>query len=212
MNILLPIHKKYSDLIFSGKKPFEFRNTRMKLSHGDRAYVYETKNGGCGMVVGHFTIDNMDSIPYHRVATYWGLPHYVERYGSDEDRVAVDRAMKIRVDGYDDCIVLDDIYDDDCLEYMEKHGEPMSGFLKWSDTDATKYRMENQQKRATLFSGCDEWLAEMGYYNQGDESTWKWYIAIIEPVKYDTPLSLDNFMLMNGKPIRKAPQSFCYVQ
>lgn len=55
MDILLPIQRPYTDLIFKGFKPFEFR-TRIpqNLLLGDTIYIYESKaKGGTGKVIGH---------------------------------------------------------------------------------------------------------------------------------------------------------------
>ena len=52
-------------LIFSGEKPFEFRNhIGRNWGAGSRLYIYESKAyNGAGMVVGDATIDEIVSIP-----------------------------------------------------------------------------------------------------------------------------------------------------
>lgn len=64
-NILMPIRLPWTNMIFSGEKPFEFRNhTGRNWGPGSKLYVYESKaNSGTGMVVGDATINEIISIP-----------------------------------------------------------------------------------------------------------------------------------------------------
>ena len=39
MNILFPIRKKFSDLIFSGLKDLEFRKTKVKVEPGELCFI-----------------------------------------------------------------------------------------------------------------------------------------------------------------------------
>jgi predicted transcriptional regulator len=58
MNILISIHKKYTNQILNGSKTFEFRKKILKnMKAGDTLYIYETVNGGgSGKVVGETRI------------------------------------------------------------------------------------------------------------------------------------------------------------
>ena len=71
MYVLISVSAPYTDMIFSGYKPFEFRKKVLKGmdSHYPEepitAYIYETKNkGGCGAVVGEVKIDGTFTVNY----------------------------------------------------------------------------------------------------------------------------------------------------
>lgn len=59
MNIILPIMKKWSDLIFKGQKKYELRK---KLPEGvTKIYVYESR--GSGKVIGELKIKALHHLP-----------------------------------------------------------------------------------------------------------------------------------------------------
>ena len=59
MNIILPIMKKWSDLIFKGQKKYELRK---KLPEGvSKIYVYESR--GSGKVIGELKIKALHHLP-----------------------------------------------------------------------------------------------------------------------------------------------------
>lgn len=81
--VLMSIHPKRCELIFSGEKTIEVRKTAPKLEMPYKVYVYETKGAtetpwvdedghfiykGCGQVVGEFVCDRVEKyehfIPY----------------------------------------------------------------------------------------------------------------------------------------------------
>jgi len=74
--ILLPIHKKYSDLILNNEKKLELRKTLPKdtWENSYTVYLYETKNTGCGKIVGNFIMNSRVLIdpnaPYYRRVEY----------------------------------------------------------------------------------------------------------------------------------------------
>lgn len=72
--VLMSIHPKWCELIFSGEKIIEVRKTAPKLEMPYKVYVYETKGAtetpwvdedghfiykGCGQVVGEFVCDTL---------------------------------------------------------------------------------------------------------------------------------------------------------
>lgn len=74
--ILMSIHKKYADLIYSGKKRLEIRKTAPFVTQGRRGQItpkypvkvllYETKaNGGAGKITGYFICDHILTAIYY---------------------------------------------------------------------------------------------------------------------------------------------------
>lgn len=71
MYVMISINPPYTDMIFRGYKPFEFRKKVIKgMDEGYpteeiAAYIYETKNkGGCGAVIGEVKINGSYTVNY----------------------------------------------------------------------------------------------------------------------------------------------------
>lgn len=213
MNIICSIHNQYTKLIFSGKKDLEFRNRiGVFVNEGDRLYVYETKNvAGSGMVIGSAIIDAIIPIPYHKQGTYFILPYYVEKYGTEEDKETVKQAMEIELDHYDKSIVLDYLYDEQSLSYMKKKRDvpdPRTHMFRGYSHTTYNYLCE---KAKCLCRNCDDWAKTIGYYNENETSYWKYAIRLTDIVKFDSGKPIQDFRNRNGESIKKAPQSWCYT-
>lgn len=67
MPVMISINPPYSNMIFDGTKPFEFRNQLIQaVVPGAAVYVYETKNKhGLGCVIGEAKVDNIYRLHYH---------------------------------------------------------------------------------------------------------------------------------------------------
>lgn len=213
MNALFPIRKQFSDLIFSGEKDIEFRNIRTKLQPGDTIYVYETKkNNGLGMVVGYFVCGEISEIPHHKIGTYAMLNHYIEKCGTEEEKNAVNTAMKIRLENHDDCYVLRYMFMEEYMEYLKIHKNPDTMFLH-EYYKKNNLAFQEEGKAVNLLDKCDEWLTKIGFYNKEDSlSTWKYQIEILKPVMFEKPKEITEFYLLNGKKMKNAPQGFCYTK
>lgn len=213
MNVILPIHKKYSDRIFSGLKPYEFRNRVPKLEKYDKVFVYETKKYGCGMVVGYFTVKDVEKIQHHKLGAYGYLSDYVHRYYNEEVQQLVDKAMTIDLNNCDNSLVLSYFLMEDCLDEMLKTKRPPEN----SFNNMLFYRMSeyNQAKKlqTEIIESCDDWLRDMGFYNTefGEKSEWEYRIVIADTCKYNNPIPITDFLNKDGNSIKKAPQSFCYT-
>lgn len=213
MNAIFSLHKKYADLILSGEKTMEFRNRKTKLKDGDKVYIYETKKNGCGKIVGYFICGETIEIPKHKVGTYNFLLKYAKKNCSKEDIEAIEKAMTIDLINYDNSLVLDYVFDDEIISYMQKYKEPPDFETNYSIFYNNHHRyVENDTKRKKLYDDVDKWLRKIGYYNEYDETYWKYYIEIKAYKKFDEPLSINNFQLCDGKTIEKAPQSYCYTK
>lgn len=212
MDILMPIHKPYTDRIFDGTKIMEFRTRIGKDIHcGDTIYVYETKNNsGSGSVIGSVKIKNIISIPKVKVGTYFLLPYYVEQYGTEEEKETVKRAMKIKFDGYNSSLVLSYLFQADALSYIEANMVPPSPWPLYGSS--LKEYNEAKCKEDDLLTRCDKWGKKIGFYNAYDESDWKIAILLENPVLFKTPRKIEEFRGRNGNNLTRAPQSWCYLQ
>lgn len=213
MNVIYSIHRRYSEKIFSGEKDIEFRNIIGKdIYIGDMIYFYETKNkGGASMVIGSAKIKDIITIPYHKVGTYFLLPYYVEKYGTEEDKKTVKHAMEIKLDHYDESIVLNYLYDEKSLNYMSLNND-VPNVLK---TMFRGYSIDQYNalcdRADQLCKSCDNWASRIGYYNEDKTSYWKYAIVLENPVKFKTGKPICYFKNRNGETIKKAPQGWCYT-
>lgn len=69
MDVMISINPPYTNMIFGGIKPMEFRkkvlNEMLKDDPDRNIYVYETKNhGGCGKVIGKAKIEKVYKVMY----------------------------------------------------------------------------------------------------------------------------------------------------
>lgn len=213
MNAVFSLYKNYIDLIFSGVKDIEFRNKKIKVNNGDKIYMYETKkDNGRGKIVGYFVVGDIVEIPKTKIGCYNFLLHYALKNNYDEDIIKqIEKAMSVDLTNYDNSLVLDYIFDDIMLDYMIKYKKPMD-FDEKLRRDDVRYQIEAQRKSNEYCKKVDNWLRKIGFYNEYDESYWKFYIKIIDYKAFEKPIDISEFQLLNGNYLKAAPQSFCYTK
>ena len=211
MNCIFSIKKQYSDLIFNKTKPIEFRNVCPKLEENDKVFIYETKNGGCGKVVGYFLVDEIKKIPFSKVGTYLFMDIYANLFCDDETKNMVNKAKQIDLEDCYNDFVLSYLFMDKYLDKMLKTHKPISiNFYAFNSNDWKNYS-ELEKKTRKFLDDCDNWLYKIGFYNSYDYSDWKYQINIKDAIKFENPMDITQFQLKNGKFLNKAPQSFCYT-
>ncbi len=213
MNVILPIHKQYSDRIFDGSKPYEFRNRVPKIQKGDKVFVYETKKNGCGMIVGYFIVDGVEKIVHQKLGAYQYISDYAHKYCDIETQRLVDKAMTIDLGNCDNSLVLCYFLMEECLDEMLKTRRPPEN--SFNDLIFHHFREYDKKKQVqtALIENCDEWLRNMGFYNTdfGEKSNWDYRILIGKTYQFDTPIPITEFKNKQGDSIQKAPQSYCYT-
>lgn len=209
MNAIFSIEKKYSDLILSGYKNIEFRNVLVKLEKDDKVYIYETKKNGCGMIVGYFIVDKIEEIKKNKIGTYNFMVDYAKKFSNKEIIEHIEKASKINLKNHYNCYVLSWLFNEKIIDYMLLTGDVVN--IK-ETLEGGKFEDNNEfkQKREKFCDDCDDWLKNIGYYNDFDEAYWKYKIYIKKAIKI-TPMPITEFHLLNGKKINRAPQSFCYT-
>ena len=216
MNIIYPIKKQYSNLIFNGIKPYEFRNKiPNNLNIGDIIFVYETKTTGCGKVIGYFEVAAINKIDrkLSKVGTYYHMDDYARMFCDVETQNMINKAKEISVNGYNNAIVLSYLFQDEKLDYMLKHKKlPERIFLPTKTKEYKEYNLAKEKEDKFCYE-CDKWLTSIGYYNRDDESTWKYEITIKNPTLFKEPIEITKFKTKenNGEFVKVAPQGFCYT-
>ena len=212
MNIIISIHNIWANKIFSGEKTLEFRNNLPRnIKPGDKVYIYETyKNFGRKMVVGYFTIKKAYPIPkcgrcgYTSFIQYWAK----EIVKDEELSKLIDRCANIKMNHHYQDIVYSYMYCDEVLDYMEKnHDMPELGIREYMD----KTFLANRDKSEKITRDCDHWLETIGYYNDCCESYYSHVFEISNPVRFNNPIPISEFLNPQNKNIEKAPQSWCYT-
>ena len=212
MDCMFSMKKEYVDLIFNGIKPFDFRNVCPKLDEGDKVYLYETKSFGCGKVVGYFIVQNISEIPHSKIGTYLYIDTYAKMFCDEKIQESVNKAKQVEFENYYNSYVLEFLFMDELIEEMIKtHKPPVIDVWKMNKDEMKEYN-QIKQKQTDFCQTCDEWLKKIGFYNEYDESTWKYQINIKNVVKFEKPIDVNKFQLRNGKFIKRGPQNFYYIK
>lgn len=213
MAILMSIHNVWCEKILNGTKTLEFRNNIGKnFSIGDTIYIYETfRNNGRKMVVGEVKIKDIKEIPKSRCGCYGLLPYYAQHIVTDKEiKKAIIDTYNIDLPNYDGIFKMKWMFLPKYLEKFKATGH-LPDFMLMKDEEFKEYE-EKSFKAQLVMEACDDWLRDIGYYNECDESYYKKYIEIELPLRYETPIPVENFKNLKGEKITKAPQSWCYVQ
>ena len=238
MDALIPIHKDWASLIFSGIKLSDFRNQYpAKLSSGSIVYLYETaENGGCQKVVGQFTVDKIininkpsieDELKFKALITQPFILDYLEKIENDTD-IAEKFRNTIRL-SQEKNIPYEDVASfatsSIAMEYILNTGEAPDSMTiaaeQTENTDLFNYfskvksiteEIEKEKVPAVLaIKNCFKWLLEIGLCYKDDYS--KFAIGIKNACKYEKPISLDNFAVTKTKKrINFAPQTLIYIE
>ena len=212
MNCMFSMKKEYADLIFNEINPFDFRNVCPKLDEGDKVYLYETKSSGCGKVVGYFIVENICEIPHSKIGTYLYIDTYAKMFCDEKIQESVNKAKQVEFEDYYNSYVLDFLFMDDLIEEMIKtHKPPIIDYWKMNQDEMKEYNLI-KQKQTDFCQTCDEWLKKIGFYNEYDESTWKYQINIKNVVKFEKPIDVNKFQLRNGNYITNGLQNFYYIK
>ena len=202
--VLLSIQPKWCELIASGKKTVEVRKTRPKLATPFKVYIYCTKdeplyrsgdkfwcpNDDCGngRVIGEFVCDRVDEIGkrgIHHNFDYCYLS--LNKFGNDDIEIEIRDIQK-------SCIP---------KEKLNSYGAHSSLLFAWHITDLVIYKQPKELREFIVPSNvgcCNEgncrgcrWFDEGNGFNVEDDC--------------NAPFCTDEY-----KPLRKPPQSWCYVE
>lgn len=193
-NILLPLHHTWLDLVFSGGKPFEFRNKiGTHWGIGSQVFFYETKrNGGAGLVMGRAQIGDMQAIPQNAV----GPPRFLLRYWVEHVFERKESLLPL----------LDELGDYELPHYrkgtiLRYLGRPelMRKVMTASEWVFLDYEGENPVYE------CEEWLKRIGLIDNYGRYSYQVAIRLENIEKFDSPIALSEL------GIRRAPQGWCYM-
>lgn len=227
MNVIFPIYKKWNRMFHEDqimgnsmrnsckkwlhyKKPFEFKHILpIQLEEGDKVYVYEPKkHGGCGQVVGHFTVGPIFKCDY-AFGAYPFIVYFCRNVLQNEEFAKkFEKAFKVELNGYKKGYIMKWALDDESMDDIKKYGVPPDIVDYLYD----KERTTNLELSEDVWKLCDEWLGKIGFFNDCGESFYKHAITVQDYVIYDTPIPITSFTRPDGTAVSSAPQSFMYVQ
>ena len=215
MKILLSVHPKYCELIFSGKKTIEVRRTRPKLESPFEVLVYETKGK----------------------TKYWSQPlsiPYTEGRGKVIGSFICDKITRYE----------SEFWDDDTYERIQEPWEPLD-FAEYGEYEYDTIGINGEFYGAGVELSkqlCLSWKELRNYVGQGIRNFYGWHIT--EPKLFDKPKELSEFYIPckwyekgNGcpedcgffkldgctidrtddfcegkRPFTRPPQSWCYIE
>ncbi len=207
MPILMPLYKKWSDMILNKEKPFEFRSKIGRNFYaGDTIYLYESsKNNGCQKIVGEVRIKNISKIEHTGCDTAIFIEYYLKNILKNDYYVKQWQSVKrLQLDGYNDYIKLSNIF---CIDFLKA--------LKNNNTRNFVYDREFLKRKKLseeVANAADEWLYKIGYYNSYGQTTYDYALELYDIKRYNQPLELENFENNKGEIITQAPQSWCYCK
>lgn len=186
-NVIISIHPKWCELIFSGKKKLEIRKRIPNANFPITFYVYQTTDKNWkynlipslaskqGKVVGTFTCNNID----HWESEFWL-----------EDADVYEAITMIEKDDFEPG------------EYIQTRVFTN----EWED-----WEIEPEFEKTLLYKdSCVSWSELHNYMKSG----WNdFYTIHVEDVHYFTnPMNISDFKNKKGIMMEKAPQSWCYCE
>ena len=211
MNCMITMSKEYIDLIFNGKKPFDFKNVSPKLKEDDKVYLFDSSQK---KVRGYYTVKDISEINHKKIkiGTYLFIDIFAKIFCDEKIQKSVNKAKQVEFENYYNSYVLEFLFMDDLIEEMIKtHKPPIIDYWKMNQDEMKEYN-QMRQKQTEFCKACDEWLKKIGFYNEYDESTWKYQINIKNVVKFEKPIDVNKFQLRNGNYITNGPQNFYYIK
>jgi len=192
-DILMSICWPWPDMIFSGRKPFEFRNhIGIHWAPGTKIFIYESKRcGGAGQVVGEAVIDEIIPIPQGSV----GPPRFLLRYwaehtpGRESLVPLLDELGDYELPGYKKGTILRYLSHPDLLRKAMQTGQWV--FMIPGSDNPVEY--------------CENWLALIGLIDGFGKYCYRYALKLKDIEKYEEPKPLAAY------GITKAPQSWCYA-
>ncbi len=220
MDILMSLHNQWSDKILDGTKSVEFRNRLPKnLKEDTTIFIYESGHkGGSKMVVGECKVANIISVlsPENKWPLFGAAPfivYYFREIKKDEITAEIFENVIKKFEtpeypyryGYS----LNYVFAEAQLKSLEQTGRLLD--VMSLDT-AVINEIHNQTEKAHQYiEECDNWLTSIGFYNDFEESTFRFGIVLKDVKKYDEPLPLSSFVDQKGNDIGRAPQSWMYA-
>lgn len=220
MNVMYSLYKHWCDMILSGKKPLEFRTKLPKdMKPGTKIYLYETKkHGGAGCIVGECTVQ--DIIPVLSEDGKWPicgnfpfLEYYCEAILKDEAMAKHIRMCKAEFKGkpenYRYGYITKYMFSPESLESLRQTGAPID--LMKLDIEARDKVLRDFAVADKLEHACDEWLETIGFYNEYGETSYRYGLVLTNPIRYNKPKHITDFVNPKGERIQTPPQSYCYA-
>lgn len=222
MNIIISIYNHWAQMILNGEKTIEFR-TRLPndFKQGDTIYIYETaKHGGAHAIVGECKVDYIISVlregdknKWPILGAYPFIDYYLEKIKGDKATADYYRSLKTEFDTYENYrygFILNYAFCDEELESLRTTGSLLD-ITKNMDFELIKTMDEKMKASSALVEECDRWLSKIGYYNDFDETNYKYGIVLKDVIKYDKPIPITDFLDKNGNNIKTVPQSWMYT-
>lgn len=192
--ILMAMRRPWPQMIFSGQKPFEFRNhLGREWGPGTEVIIYESKtNGGRGMVVGEAAIERIHDFSERHIGPPRPLFRYWAEYINQDPEVRrlADKLGDYELPKYADGSVYRYLVDEQALDKVLMTGE-------W--LNLTKPVVPH------CMEGCERWLEKIGLVYAG--RYWYNYALKLKAVReYQTPRPITDY------GFARPPQSWVYLK
>ena len=220
-SVLISIQPKWVEKIANGQKTIEVRKTRPKLETPFKCYIYQTKKP---------VHTSFSGIGRH-ISEYDKTCYYNERSGNVIGEFICDR-----IQSYECEFVDDDCYEEIANIFVDEDGDE-TGFIEWSNDSGLPYEKIDLHKES-----CIQYNELKKYMGLGFGTFYGWHISNLviyehpkELSEFGTvceglkPYQCDNCEYSytesnesigvyhecccdNIKPLKRPPQSWCYVE
>ena len=220
MDIVISIYGKWSQMILDGKKPIEFRTKLPKnFKAGDKIYIYETaKYGGARAIVGECTVDYIISVlnkegKWPMYGAYPFIDYFFENIKNNKEKAKYYRKLKKEFDTYENYkygFILGYAFSELELKSLRETGSLIDTWTIYDKMVVDEIINANEESNK-LIGECDDWLSSIGFYNEFEESYYKYGIVLKDAKRYDEPIPITEFLDQNKNTITRAPQSWMYT-
>lgn len=214
MDVMAACYKHWIDMILAGKKPFEFRvQPWVNAAIGSKLYLYETKRcGGAGMVMGEVTIEKIIPMEFKMSPHPYTFRYWLENIRKCPEAIAaMDKIGSFQMSHYKDGYVYNFMLCESFIDYILSHDELPPEFNTLEDRIKNPDHYAKMESARKLIFGYDDWMKEIGFWNDFGESSYKIAYQLKEPIRYEYPIPITAFLGANGQSLKRPPQSFQYI-
>lgn len=215
MDVIVACYKHWTEMIFSGEKPFEFRTRPMKqLKTGDKLFFYEPKKTGSGKVTGEAVVEKIILMLFKQSPQQETFRYWAEHIKKDHSLVeAIDRIGRFRMSRYKDGYIYNFMFSKSMIEYIMANDDLPPAFNSLQHRFAYPeiyHQIELARKRIMEY---DLWMHKIGFWHEDGTSNYTVAYQLKKPVSYAVTglKEIQGFLDQNGRPLQRPPQSYQYV-
>lgn len=215
MDVMVACYKHWTDMIFSGEKPFEFRTKPIKrLYVGDKIFFYEPKKTGSGKVTGEAVVEKIIPLLFKQSPQQETFRYWAEHIKKDHSLVeAIDRIGRFRMSRYKDGYIYHFMFSKPMIEYIMANDELPPAFNSLQHRIAYPEIYQEMELARERITEYDDWMQKIGFWQEDGTSCYTVAYQLKNAVFFASAdyQEIQDFLDQRGKPLQRPPQSYQYV-